>query len=104
VEEYISVLSQPGALTAAFNWYRGSEGLRPDQGDGSPWPACAVPTLLTWGKNDMAIGRAAVEAGASYMTGPYELLELDCGHWIVQEALEDVVGPIVEHLRRNARR
>ena len=45
----------------------------------------------------MAIGRAAVEAGASYMTGPYELLELDCGHWIVQEALEEIVGPVLEH-------
>jgi pimeloyl-ACP methyl ester carboxylesterase len=102
VDEYIDVLSQPGALTGALNWYRGSEGIRPDQGDGADWPRCEVPTLLIWGKNDMAIGRAAVENGASYMAGPYELLELDCGHWIVQEALDEVVGPIVGHLKKNS--
>jgi pimeloyl-ACP methyl ester carboxylesterase len=101
VDEYISVLSQEGALTAALNWYRGTDGIRPDR-DGADWGQVATPTLLIWGNQDIAVSRVSVEAGAAYMTGPYELLELDCGHWIVQEALDRVVGPIVAHLKRNS--
>ena len=101
IEEYISVFSQEGALTAALNWYRGSEGIRPERDDGSPWGKVATPTLHIWGKNDMAIGRDATLATKAYMTGPYELLELDCGHWIVQEAFDDVVAPIVALLKQH---
>ena len=36
----------------------------------------------------------------SFMTGPYELIELDCIHWIVQEAFDRIVGPIVAHLKQ----
>ncbi len=102
VGEYIRVLSEDGALTAALNWYRGTEGIRPDRGNGGQWGPVSTPTLLFWGKNDMAIGRAAVEAGREYMAGPYELVELDCGHWIVQEAFDQVVGPLLAHLRKHS--
>jgi hypothetical protein len=60
----------------------------------------ATPTLLIWGKNDLYIGRDAIMAGKAYMTGPYELLELDCSHWIVQDALDQFAGPIVAHLKQ----
>ncbi len=102
VDEYISVLSQEGALTAGLNWYRGTNGIRHDRDDGSDWPPVDMPTLLIWGGNDVAIGRAAVEAGAARMTGPYDLLELDCGHWIVQETFEQIVGPIAAHLKAHS--
>lgn len=102
IDEYISVLSQEGALTAALNWYRGSEGIRPDRDDGAQWGPVAVPTLHIWGNQDMAIGRDATIACAEHMTGPYELLELDCGHWIVQEAFGQVAGPIAEHLKKHS--
>ncbi|MEX0786791.1 MAG: alpha/beta hydrolase [Dehalococcoidia bacterium] len=102
IDEYISVLSQEGALTAALNWYRGSEGIRPDRDDGAQWGPVAVPALLIWGNQDMAIGRDATLACAQHMTGPYELLELDCGHWIAQEAFDQIAGPIVEHLKKHS--
>jgi hypothetical protein len=35
-----------------------------------------------------------------HMTGPYELLELDCGHWIAQEAFGQIAGPILAHLKK----
>ena len=34
------------------------------------------------------------------MTGPYEVIELDCSHWIVQEALDQVAGPIAAHFKK----
>lgn len=95
VDEYISVFAQNGALTGALNWYRGV-----DLGEPLEFGPVATPTLHIWGKTDVAIGREATEATRQYMTGPYELLELDCGHWIVQEALDQIVGPIVAHLKR----
>jgi pimeloyl-ACP methyl ester carboxylesterase len=104
VQEYIDVLSQPGALTAALNWYRGTAGIRAERGDdGVQFAPVSVPTLLIWGKDDPAIGRDAVMACKDNMTGPYELLELDCGHWIVQEALDQITGPITAHLKKYTR-
>ena len=100
IEEYIDVLSQPGALTGALNWYRGTSGIHPDRDDGGDWGPVATPTLHFWGNQDMAVGRAATLACREYMTGPYELIELNCGHWIVQEAFEEIVGPIVAHLKQ----
>ncbi len=99
IDEYISVFSQSGALTGGFNWYRASEGVLPTR-NGEEFAPVATPTLLLWGKNDPAIGRDAIVAGKAYMTGPYELLELDCSHWIVQEALDQVTGPIAAHLKK----
>ena len=95
------MLSQEGALTGALNWYRGSEGIRPDQDDGSAWGPVATPTLFIWGNQDMAIGRVAAEGTKQYMTGPYEFIDLDAGHWIIQEAFDKVIGPITAHLKTN---
>ena len=101
IDEYIGVRSQEGALTGALNWYRGSEGIRPDQDDGSDWGPVATPTLFIWGNQDMAIGRVAAEGTKQYMTGPYKFIDLDAGHWIIQEAFDKVIGPITAHLKTN---
>ena len=102
IGEYIAVLSQDGALTAALHWYRGSDGIRPTQSGGEQWGAVSTPTLHIWGNDDMAIGRDATEATKDHVSGPYRLLELDCGHWIVQEALDRIVEPIVAHLKQHS--
>lgn len=100
VQEYIDVLSQDGALTAALNYYRGTAGIQRERGVGREFAPVSVPTLHIWGKSDPAIGRDATIACREFMTGPYELMELDCGHWIVQEALDQIAGPIIDHLRK----
>jgi pimeloyl-ACP methyl ester carboxylesterase len=98
--EYLAVFSQPGALTAALNWYRGSRGIDPAD-PGVQFEPVGTPTLLIWGNRDMAIGRAGVEAGHALMTGPYRFVELDAGHWLMQEATERVIGEILGQLRAN---
>ena len=58
VDEYVAVLSAPGALTAALNWYRAmSSDSRVDKVE--------VPTTYVWSDADVAIGRTAAEACAS---------------------------------------
>lgn len=98
--EYLSVFTQPGALTGALNWYRGSGGIQPADEFGD----VHTPTLLVWGNQDTAIGRVGVENGAKFMKGPYTFVELDAGHWLIQEKLEAVSDAILAHLRANPMR
>ena len=95
VEEYVRVLRQPGALTGALNWYRG--GLTPDR---KPVGKISVPTVLIWGNQDSAIGRPGVTATPPLMEGPYRLVELDVGHWLIQEAEADVLRETLEHIQQ----
>ena len=101
VEEYLGVFSQPGALTAALNWYRANAVLLEKRREGPRFGSVHHPTLLIWGSQDMAIGRTAVERTAQYMSGPYRLAEMDAGHWLVQEAPERVHDEMLQHLRAN---
>jgi len=101
VEEYVSTFSQPGALTAALNWYRANAVLLEKRREGPKFGAVEHPTLLIWGNQDIAVGRVAIERTAQYMKGPYRLAELDAGHWLVQEAPERVHDEILGHLRAN---
>ena len=96
IDEYVRVLRQPGALTGALNWYRG--GLAEDR---QPIGQVSVPTLLIWGNQDQAIGRPGVDATPPLMAGPYRLVELDTGHWLIQEAPADVLGETLAHLRQH---
>lgn len=96
--EYVKVLSQPGALTAALNWYRAlsehdvaglTGGLRP----------VTVPTLYVWGEDDAALGRAAAEASGDHVEGPYRFVALPgVGHWIPEEAPGLLGDLLLEHL------
>lgn len=103
VDEYVSVLSQPGALTATLNWYRAGGIAQRSDAFTFEMGSVATPTLFIWGNQDMAIGRAAAEANAQYVTGPHRFVELDAGHWLIQEAPERVTSEVLEHIRRYGR-
>lgn len=47
------------------------------------------------------IGRTAIDAAPAYMNGPYEFVELDAGHWLVQEQPDGVERLILGHLEGN---
>lgn len=101
--EYLRVFSEPGALTAALNWYRASNGIdaaNPDIKFGD----VEVPTLVLWGNKDNAIGRKSTEDAVQYMKGPYRFVELDAGHWLMQEAGERVGDEILAHVQANLMR
>jgi pimeloyl-ACP methyl ester carboxylesterase len=92
VEEYIQRLSEPGALTAALNWYRsGGPGTKADR--------ITVPTLYVWSTEDIALGSAAALGTAAWVEGPYrfEMIE-DVSHWVPEEAPELLAGLLLEHL------
>ncbi|MFC7752770.1 alpha/beta fold hydrolase [Tsukamurella soli] len=92
VDEYVERLSEPGALTAALNWYRAG---RPAGRIGR----ITVPTLYVWSTDDVAFGSTPALATAEWVDGPYrfEMLE-DVSHWVVEEAAEALNGLLLAHL------
>jgi len=92
IEDYVQRLSEPGALTAALNWYRAG---RP----GGKIGKIAVPTLYVWSTEDVSFGSTAALDTANWVTGPYrfEMLE-DVTHWVPEEAAEAGTSLLVEHL------
>ena len=94
---YLAALSSPEALGAALNWYRGADitlvdGLGP----------IVTPTLYVWSTDDVALGRAAAEATAAFVEGPYRFVELDgVDHWVAEHAPDQVNGVLLSHLAQD---
>jgi len=104
VDAYLSVFREPGALTGALNWYRASRGHRRALDDSSfVFRPVETPTLLLWGRDDPYVRRMSVDLAVDYMKGPYRVVELDAGHWLVQEQPENVAREVVQHLRDHPR-
>ncbi len=94
VDEYYRVLSQPGAMTGALNWYRanhiGAGGLE--------LPAVTVPTMYVWSTDDQALGREAAEATAAWVTGPYRFEVLEgVSHWLPEEVPDVLNALLLDH-------
>ncbi|WP_199441931.1 alpha/beta fold hydrolase [Umezawaea beigongshangensis] len=92
VDEYVRRLSEPGALTAALNWYRAG---RP----GGKIGAIEVPTAYVWSTEDVAFGSTAALGTERWVSGPYrfEMLQ-DVSHWVLEEAPEALATVLLEHL------
>lgn len=111
VETYKEALRQPGALTSAINYYRanvfrimrgskmaataepsGEEETRKDR-------RIRVPTLFIFGEQDFAILPRTVRGVADYIDAPYKEFRIpDSGHWVQNEAVEEVNAALMEFL------
>jgi pimeloyl-ACP methyl ester carboxylesterase len=95
VERYVARMQEPGALTAALNWYRAIP-----YGGRDPVGTVRVPTLHVWGDRDAALGRAAIEASAQFVSAPYRLEVLEgVNHWVPELAADRVAELLVAHVR-----
>jgi pimeloyl-ACP methyl ester carboxylesterase len=94
VDRYTAALAEPGALTGALNWYRGIPfSRRPPLGQ------IKVPTSYVWGRHDFALARRAVELTADYVVGPYEVVELEAGHWLPETKPDAVADAILARVQ-----
>lgn len=94
IDEYVAVLSQPGALVAAVDWYRSMSGSA-----SAATPPASIPTLYVWSDDDPALGRDAAEATAALVTGEYRFEVLEgVGHWIPELAADRFTALLLEHL------
>lgn len=106
-DRYAQRFATPEALRGPMNWYRAS-GLFQQAARGlvsklrraphQPAPRVTVPTTYLWGTHDVALGRAAAERTARYVTGPYAFVELDASHWLPEERPDDVAREILSRI------
>ncbi len=96
LEEYLSVFAEPGALEAALNWYRAQD----FQDRLADVEMLSTPTLWVYGSRDMKVftGERVRQLMPRFVTGPYEVLELDAGHWLIQEQPDAVLQAVLKHI------
>ena len=95
INDYIKVFKQKNALKASLNWYRANL-VKKDERIGK----INISTLMISGINDMAVGQIAVDNTELYINGPYTLIKIDSGHWLIQESFEEVSKYIIEHIKK----
>jgi pimeloyl-ACP methyl ester carboxylesterase len=100
---YKEALRQPGALTCSLNYYRANVfrslfrggGETPDGGKGR----VRVPTLFIYGECDVAIIPDTVRGVGRFVDAPYREVRIpDSGHWVQNEAIEEVNNELLEFL------
>ncbi|HEV7887025.1 MAG TPA: alpha/beta fold hydrolase, partial [Acidimicrobiales bacterium] len=93
--EHVGRMLEPGALTAALNWYRAVRVRSIDD--------VHVPTLYIWSTKDAALGRRAAELTGEHVKAPYRFEVLDgVSHWIPEQRPHDVAKLLLDHIRRTA--
>ncbi|HTJ39907.1 MAG TPA: alpha/beta hydrolase [Dactylosporangium sp.] len=91
VDAYVRPLLEPGALTAALNWYRAMSSL-----DLVGLGQATVPTTYVWSDGDLAIGATAARACAEYVSADYRFVPLaGISHWIPDQAPSEVAAAVV---------
>jgi pimeloyl-ACP methyl ester carboxylesterase len=101
-QQYIADWSQPGAMTAMLNWYRGSKVIVPPPSVTLPlpqwllgaFPSVKVPTLVVWGMKDKALLPVQLE-GLDRLVDDLTVVRLpDVGHFAPWEAGDAVAGAL----------
>jgi pimeloyl-ACP methyl ester carboxylesterase len=96
VERYIAPLREPGALTAALNWYRAM-----GRGAMSGVGVVRVPTTFLWSDGDIAIGRTAAHGCAEFVEAEYSFVPLPgVSHWIPDQTPEAVAAEILARVKQ----
>lgn len=92
VERYAAHLATRDAIGPPINWYRAarSSHVRAHR--------VTVPATLLWGSRDFALGRRAAELTAQHVTGPYEFVEVDAGHWLPETRPEECAAAIIHRV------
>jgi pimeloyl-ACP methyl ester carboxylesterase len=93
IEDYLTILKPFIGRKSALAWYRGNKELVIDYGD------VYIPTLYIWGNKDFAIGRVSVEGTKQYMKGEFKFVEVDAGHWLIQENYDVISKEIITHIK-----
>ena len=94
IQYYKKAWSQPGAMTAMLNWYRG---LRYQMA--LPLEMhIKVPTLILWGMQDMALSHRMARPSIDHCEDGKLILFPDATHWVQHELIEDVNHLLIDFL------
>ena len=96
IEEHVRVLTDPGAMDAALNWYRAYDF------DDMELAHIVVPTLFVWSTEDPAIAREGAELTGEYVSASYRFEVLEgAPHWIPEANADELNGLLLQHLAAN---
>jgi pimeloyl-ACP methyl ester carboxylesterase len=94
---YAEAWRQPGALTATINYYRAVVRW----GMHLPNRQIVAPTLLIWGEEDIALGKELAAGTERYVPNLRVHFIPNCGHWVQQEAADEVREVLLDFLRQD---
>jgi pimeloyl-ACP methyl ester carboxylesterase len=100
IDEYISAIAQPGALTAALNYYR-SGMLAPDGLALAKHATTKAPTLVIWGEKDPALVVGLLDGLDRYAPNLIIHRIPQASHWVQSEAPEEVNAALLKFLAGN---
>ena len=95
LEKYREAWSQPGALSGMVNWYRAIFRVPPGRLDS---PSITVPTLLIWGRHDVALGVEMAQPSIDLCDDGRLVLLDEASHWVQNDEPERVNALIGEFL------
>ena len=99
IEKFLDVFRIKGTIKGGLNWYRANLGSKKITALKESPADINTPTLFIWGNQDPALGRRGTELTLQYMKGPYyRFIEIDAGHWLIQDAYDEVSEAILKHL------
>ncbi|HEY7295838.1 MAG TPA: alpha/beta hydrolase [Dehalococcoidia bacterium] len=100
IRAYKEAAAQPGALTAAINWYRAAaREFRRNR----PLPVIEAPALLIWATKDRALG-VELTRGLDRWVGDLRIRYVPrTSHWVQQEQPERVNRYLLEFLAEDER-
>jgi epoxide hydrolase 4 len=80
-------------ISGGINYYRANLNTEfwENLGESIPFPKIKSPTLLIWGEDDMFLGKELAENTKECIEAPFSMKFIsNCGHWIQQEAPDEV--------------
>lgn len=104
INQYKNAWSEPGALTGAINYYRANLvrlflRRQKTEENKNAKRMISVPTLFIYGERDAAVLPETVKNVQLFVDAPYRELRLPKnGHWVQQEAVEEVNAALLEFL------
>lgn len=98
---YREAWKQPGALTAMINWYRSAirSGFGTMIGSARPGPQISSPTLMLWGKKDVALSYEMAQPSIDLCEQGQLLYYENATHWLQHDEAEAVNQALVDFLR-----
>ena len=104
LERYVQAWSQPGAVSAMLNWYRAAfrRGLQgPKNPNRVPRRRVHVPTLILWGKQDVALSSRMVRPSASLCDNAKFVFFDQASHWLQHEEAEQVNYLLIDFFKNS---
>ncbi len=98
ITEYKKAWKQPGATTAMLNYYRANIAKRMFGKQDVP-RKISVPTIFIYGEKDHAVLPETVAGVGDMVSGPYHEHRIpDSGHWVQQEARDEITDVLLDFL------